>query len=310
MLNPILLIVSILLLILIVSAFLNKYTINDELEHFDGMNLGGQTEYTSPIDIYDVFYSKIYDKLFFSNIRVEFEMYNIKQYSFIDQNIFEKSNMSFLDLGCGTGHHLEVLNREQFKCTGIDQSMPMLELARKLNPDTQLIKGNFLNSNIVKPNDYTHILCMFYTIYYVQEPNLLFKNVNMWLQPRGYFCLHLVDKDKFDPVLEASSKLIPLFNPQKHTDKRVTKTKLKFNKFNYISDWDFSKGNNVTLKEKFIFDDNSTYRENIHSFTMYPIQYYIDLAKKNGFQVVKIIDLLPTSHDNNYIYIFQKKFGN
>ena len=33
------------------------------------------------------------------------------------------------------------------------------------------------------------------------------------------------------------------------------------------------------------------------------------LAEKNGFKLVKIIDLLPVNHDNSYIYIFQKNYG-
>ena len=31
--------------------------------------------------------------------------------------------------------------------------------------------------------------------------------------------------------------------------------------------------------------------------------------KKNDLNLVKIIDLTPANHDNNYIYIFQKIYG-
>ena len=42
---------------------------------------------------------------------------------------------------------------------------------------------------------------------------------------------------------------------------------------------------------------------------MKPIKFYTKLAKKNWVKLVRIIDLLPANHDNNYIYIFQKKYG-
>ena len=58
-----------------------------------------------------------------------------------------------------------------------------------------------------------------------------------------------------------------------------------------------------------MFNDNSTHRQNVHKFTIKPIKFYVKLAKKNGLELIKIIDLFPTNHDNNYIYIFQKKYG-
>ena len=39
------------------------------------------------------------------------------------------------------------------------------------------------------------------------------------------------------------------------------------------------------------------------------IDYYTKIAKKTGFKLVKIIDLLPVNHDYNYIYVFKKIYG-
>jgi hypothetical protein len=36
------------------------------------------------------------------------------------------------------------------------------------------------------------------------------------------------------------------------------------------------------------------------------IPYYTNMAKGLGFELVKIIDLLPTNHDNSYLYLFRK----
>jgi SAM-dependent methyltransferase len=260
------------------------------------------------VSIYDKFYSKVYDKLFASDIKNEFEFFNINNYTVKDDKHFDKKQIKFLDLGCGTGKHLNIMKRSGHNCVGMDKSMKMLEMARRNDPTIPLIKGDFHNKSTFKNREFTHITCLFYTLYYSDYPDKIFKNVNYWLKPNGYFCVHLVDREKFDPVLESASKLIPLFNPQKHSHKRVTQTKLKFDKFNYLADWTFKK-NNVQFEENFMFNDNTKHVQNRHHFNMKDIKYYRKLAMKNGFKLIRIIDLLPANHDNNYVYIFQKKFG-
>ena len=42
---------------------------------------------------------------------------------------------------------------------------------------------------------------------------------------------------------------------------------------------------------------------------MYPSKKYIKIAKKNGFKLVKRVDLTPANHEFNSIYIFQKIYG-
>ena len=136
----------------------------------------------------------------------------------------------------------------------------------------------------------------------------VFKNFNFWLKPKGYLALHLVHPTKFDPVLEKSSSLIPLFNPQKHSETRQTNTTLHFSKFKYISDWKFD-DSNVEFVENFVFKDNSKVVKNIHKFTMYKVSHYIKLLAKNGFKLIKIIDLSLANHEFNGIYLFQKIYG-
>ena len=95
----------------------------------------------------------------------------------------------------------------------------------------------------------------------------------------------------------------------KHGDDRVMETKkLKFNKFNYISNWRFDK-NKVEFIENFLFDDDSKHSKNKHRSYMKNIDYYKKIAKKTGFKLIKIIDLLPVNHDYNYIYVFKKIYG-
>ena len=317
------------IIFIIVTSLLGLYIKQYRQQKFeDSIRYENFTNYEikdTLISVYDSFYSKIYDKLFGSDVKNEFELYNIFKYSVKDDQDFEKSNVKILDLGCGTGNHLKIMEREHYDCVGVDKSIKMLKVARNVNPTCPLIKGDFLNKSTFQLNEFTHIFCFFFTIYYSPYAEKIFNNVNYWLKPGGYFCVHLVDKNKFDPVLEKASKLIPLYNPQKKSecgkkghkhgkdchkqgDDRVMETKLKFNKFSYISNWRFGK-NKVEFIENFLFDDDSKHRQNKHRLYMKNIDYYKKIAKKTGFKLVKIIDLLPVNHDYNYIYVFKKIYG-
>jgi len=293
-------------LFIAVTAILGYYfksRDDDFVENFSDYNNYELKE--SLVKVYDKFYSKVYDKLFGSPLRSEFEMYNIKTNTDKD---FSKNEIKYLDIGCGVGAHLKLLARDKVSCIGLDNSMKMLEQARENVPSVPLVKGDYHNKAVFKNREFSHIYCLFFTLYYSNDPDKIFRNVNYWLKPNGYFCVHLINRDKFDPVLENSSKLIPLFNPQKHSDSRVTQTKLTFNKFKYLSDWKFD-NEHVEFVEHFMFNDNTKHRQHVHKFYMRDIKYYVKLAKKHGFTLIKIIDLLPANHDHNYIYIFKKKYG-
>jgi len=294
------LIIIIIVILLSILGYYKKLENKNTIEQFETRLV--KDNYT---DIYDNFYSKIYDQLFKSNIKNEYEIYSLKQYIF---DKCDKKNINILDLGCGTGNHLKLLTKYNYRCTGLDNSKKILNIARKNNPSAELVLGDYHNKSIFKKREFSHIILLFYTIYYTNVPLKLFRYMNYWLKPKGYICIHFVERNKFDPVLEKSSSLIPLYDPQKYSSKRMTKTELDFNNFKYTSDWIFHKSD-VQFIENFIFKNQSKSRKHIHKFTMYPIKYYIKLAKKTGFKLVKIIDLTPVNHKNNAIYVFQKLYG-
>ena len=293
-------------IIIVIMAIIGNYwkKNNDDdltIESFQSLSVKEHYE-----DIYDNFYSSIYNELFNSQLKNEFEIHNIKQYA-IDK-YKDKKNIHILDAGCGTGNHIKILTKNKFKCTGLDKSMTMLQKAQKLNPGSNLVKGDFHNKSTFKRREFSHITALFYTIYYSDNPEKVFKNFNYWLKPKGYLCLHLVHPDKFDPVLEKSSSLIPLFSPQKHAKSRKTETSLQFNNFKYISNWKFNQ-NDVQFVEQFLFKNKPVARKNIHKFTMNKVSFYIKLLQNNGFKLTKIIDLRPANHEFNAIYVFKKIYG-
>ena len=54
----------------------------------------------------------------------------------------------------------------------------------------------------------------------------------------GYFALHLVDRDQFDPILEAANPLY-ILSPQKYAKKRITNSIVKFDNFDYKANFMF-----------------------------------------------------------------------
>lgn len=59
---------------------------------------------------------------------------------------------TLLDVGCGTGRHLEYL-RERFTCEGLDVERTMLDIARDRNPDVPFHLGDMMGFNLGKRFD-------------------------------------------------------------------------------------------------------------------------------------------------------------
>jgi SAM-dependent methyltransferase len=290
-----------------VKRFIDDYYYSKEkaaAEHFDNKPIAKFKDCTEVEKIYDRFYCDIYDELFYSKYKNQFEILQLRE------NVFNKwkdtdNPIKILDLGSGTGHHVDLLNQYSYDTVGLDKSQHMINISKKNYPLYEFKLGDFMEKANFEPLSFTHVTCFFYTVYYIDEVEVLFQNVNSWLKHNGVFCIHLVDKQKFDPVLEKSSSLIPLYNPQKH--ERKTHTSLVFNNFQYEGDWLLDKMP-CQFVELFKFKDKSN-RRNYHTLNMYPMKKYVKAANKTGFKLVQTIDLGIVNHPYNYLFCFKKKFG-
>jgi SAM-dependent methyltransferase len=249
--------------------------------------------------VYDDFYSDIYDYLVFNNVKNDYEIGSIINNSNPD------STSVIVDVGCGTGHHVSKLSKKDFKVLGIDISPSMISKAKSNYPDNNFQVGDALDGTMLKYNSTTHILCLYFTIYYFDDKRKFFDNCMDWLMPGGFLFVHLVDREKFDPILPPGNPLY-IVSPQKYAKERITKTKVTFTDFVYNSNFNLDSNNNIaTFDEKFKFNDGGV-RKQQQKLYMDDISTITAIAQESGFIIQGKIDLLKCSYSNQYLYIFVK----
>ena len=183
-------------------------------------------------EIYDDFYVNIYDQLVFNGIKNEYEITQIVNNTKPDERSI------ILDIGSGTGHHVASLAEKNFKVIGIDKSSDMVDKATEMYPDLNFMQGDVSDALAFHPESFTHILCLYFTIYYMKNKQQFFKNCMNWLMGGGYLVVHLVDKYMFDTVIPPANPLL-LLTPQRYAEKRITQSKVTFDDFKYSSNFIF-----------------------------------------------------------------------
>lgn len=77
---------------------------------------------------------------------------------------------TLLDLGCGTGKHIEAFG-ERFVCEGLDADRTMLDIARDRNPSAHFQLGDLIGFNVGKRFDV--VICLFGSIAYLPNAGRL-----------------------------------------------------------------------------------------------------------------------------------------
>ena len=255
---------------------------------------------TDPSGIYDDFYANIYDHLVFNNLKTSYEVGEIL-------NITKPTNESIvLDIGSGTGHHVRLLQDNGINAIGVDVSPAMVKKAKEQFPKSKFAEGDANDSGLFERNTYTHILCLYFSVYYFKDKTAFFRNCMRWLMPGGYFVVHLVDREMFDPILPPANPLF-LVSPQKYAKERITQSKVTFNNMDYVANFDLdSKLNTATFYEKFKDKETNNVRTNEHKFYMEPHTQIIAEARNLGFILYAKIDLIKVGYEYQYLYVFNK----
>ena len=252
-------------------------------------------------EVYDDFYSNIYDYLVFSNVKNDYEIGQIiNKTSPTHESII-------LDIGSATGHHVAALSNHGLKVTGLDNSAAMVKQAKENYPQYDFVLGDAMNDDQFSTGSFTHILCLYFTVYYMKDKDRFFANCFNWLMPGGYLVVHLVDREMFDPIIPPANPLM-LLTPQRYAKKRITSSAVTFDDFKYDSDFVLNPDNNeAVFIEKFKNKNTGkVFRKQEHKMYMEPEEDILRMAQDKGFIVQGKIDLIKSGYEYNSLYILTK----
>lgn len=298
--SPMNVIVILIIAFLIVTIYKHGVKYNESIEGFDVDN-GEFKENTTIETIYDTFYVNIYDKLCNDPSKHQFEIDHIVK------NTDVTSESKILDVGSGTGHIVDTLAKHECQVIGLDKSTSMYEKSKELYPKRDFINGDATTSILFEPEEFSHITCLYFTVYYIKDKRAFFKNCYDWLKPGGSMVIHLVNKHMFDPILPPGNPLQSV-SAQKYAPERITQTEIVFNNYNYKSEFIIDDDNKITdFVEIFSNKKNkSPFRKNVHHLHMEDQSVIISIAKQMGFIAKSKYDMSPCSYEYNYLYVLKK----
>ena len=182
----------------------------------------------------------------------------------------------------------------------------MIARAKENYPGLDFKVENALNGNIFRSDYFTHIICMYFTVYYMDDKRTFFNNCIRWLTPGGYLVVHMVDRDMFDPIVPPANPLITL-TPQRYAKERITSSKVSFNDMKYSARFDLDEENDsAKFVEKFTMNNSGRVIQNEHQFYIPSQADILDIAKECGFIVQGKIDLIKSGYEYQYLYILVK----
>jgi ubiquinone/menaquinone biosynthesis C-methylase UbiE len=216
------------------------------------------------IKAYDKEHVDDYDKLVYDSIKNDHEIKFLEPILSMDSTV--------LDVGCGPGHHVDALQKRGISAIGLDSSPHMISYA-KTKYSYDFINGNALNMSLFPSDSFTHILCLYFTIYYMKYKEQFFQNAYHWLMPGGYLAVHLSKKWAYGP----SSFKGPFTYTSTHTP---------FTHYELITQG---------KKQKRI--DHKIFMESINSI--------VGVAKQVGFTVHSVYEY-KVPYPDQYLYVFLK----
>jgi len=251
-------------------------------------------------DIYDDFYGEIYDQLMLPKQRVEYESDKL-----IQTMMPPKETSVMLDVGSGTGEFVNHLTDLGYRAYGVDKSDAMIDAAKSKYDDIQIKKADVIDPMCYDMSLFTHIFCLDSTVYEIENKSRFFYNSHGWLQSGGYFIVHLVDKDRFQPIVPAAAATAAAA-----TSQRVLNTEINFPDFTYKSEYLATAEPKCTMCHRETFVDKTTQnvRQNEKTLYMEPIEDTLQKILSAGFTAKGFFTLEdgPARDKHQKIYIFER----
>jgi len=275
------------------------------IEGFENEN---SVTYQDAKDIYDDVYASIYNSLWHSNEKLNYERVSIQEMALAERPI---STVRILDMCCGTAPHACYFKNLGVDYIGVDISDSMLKKARSDCPSGTFQNGDITQVSLFPQKSVSTCLLMNFSIYQFENSKVVSDNAYQWLQPEGIFVVHLVDPDKYDPLHDLASPFAA-FSLQKYALERQTDSSIFFDQFKYLGRLDKKRNEDpATYQETLTYYDPENnkgvkYRENKHRWTMPSKERMIDIIKTSGFRHIETQDLLRCGKEYQYIVYFKK----
>jgi hypothetical protein len=157
----------------------------------------------------------------------------------------------------------------------------MIKISKYKYPENTYLYGNYLDTNLFKENNFTHIFLPMLFLNTIEDIDQLFNNTNKWLIHNGYLIIMFIDLDNFS------------------VSSIINKSPSSFFKDNFKYEIEINK-NNITDKIK----SNGYERTDIQSIYHHRQDKIIYNAQLNGliFKLSKPMEELQAT-----IMIFKKK---
>jgi SAM-dependent methyltransferase len=312
-------------LILIFFLLLNNKRSN--YENYEDMTSGKKFETKYDDAIYDSFYVTYYDALY-SNKEC-----NVEQLKLIITYAKNNKFVKFLDIGCGTGYHVHMLNKMKYNVTGLDKSQAMINKAKLKYADCTFVVGDFLQNNLFDYANFTHLLCLNKTFYSFKDKELFFEKSSLLLNADGLLIIHIVDRNTFSPFVISKNDKTVLFNTNdlnlnenKNDNKTLSLNIVKINNnLEYISEYKILDKNIIKHKdetinvindiektpfscydEKFTNLETNAVRKQVINLYIPTIDEIITMAKSKDFKVKDKKPLHTCGINTEFLLILKK----
>lgn len=266
--------------------------------------------------LYDDFFAGVYDKLVQGEKRSAIEVALLENEWRKVAAGMKPQEWRVLDVGCGTGlTTIAFAKLGVGKVVGLDRSEPMLRRARTVTvpastlTDAQAATIEWRNADAerleaAQQGEFTHACVMYFAFYYIQDKAAFFRNMKHWVIPGGALSVHVVNKGKFDPMLEAAAPTV--FSLQKYASERIMKSQVAFDTFDYEGVFDVDETPGATaaeFRETFRFKDG-TIRRQKHTFDMPEMKDIVALGQTAGWQYRGYIDNTSSGFEYTYTLLF------
>lgn len=264
-------------------------------------------------DLFDDFYASVFTKLTQNENLIQAEAaLCMEEFSKVAD---DKSQLRILDAACGIGIATMAFAKQGAgQVTGIDKSQAMIRYAKSNTlphttlTETQKQNVEFRTFDLMGPGaaaaaEFNCACLLYFSVYYFRDLDTLFRNLALWIQPGGSLAIEVVNKHKFEPILDSSNPWVGI-SPQRYSKERLTKSHVVFDKFEYDAVFELDDPR-AEFRETFRFKDGSTRRQK-HTLYMPSINEITEKAQRNGWLYTKYVDLMPISFQYGYLLFFTR----